>query len=695
MIQYKQGKNMDDFQPIRYPIKAQLYDVSNRLNQLIKLYNEIISTNDSSLLIPLLNKLNDMIMDMLAHEMVLIYENNQLHDVINRQKATIHKEENCYKETLSELENEKVFFDIIYNTYKIFDKVINIEDIEIQVLKLIGETFKFNIGEIWLLDEEDNKLHCKRQWYSNNFMSFLESKMTNEQIQIDTNFVNRVYDKNKPIWVSSLTKYMEVMLQTSIGIPIHYKNKKLGILNFFSEKQIPKNIKVLNTLAVISARLGKLFQYELAKHTIEYNLSHDSLTGLLNRPRLEHFLNKMITANKNIPLAIITIDIDKLKSINASMGYYVGDQVIQVIADRLKKLVENDNNLLSRIGADKFAFVLKESKDKNYIINYVKHLLSILNNPIHINNQKMVIATSVGISMYPDDGCDSTTLLKNSDAALSLVKEQGGHHFQFFQPDIPLHVYEKFTLTNDLRDAVVKHQLILYYQPKIDLKTNTICGVEALLRWQHPEKGLLNPSAFINIAEETGLIIPIGEWVLHEIFELLATKKVKVPIAVNLSIIQLSKQYDLVSYISHLMDEFDVPGNKLEYEITENILMLAEQNSIRVLNQLKHFGSKISFDDFGSGYSSFSYLKYFIPTSVKIDKSFIDPLTKNASTALQIVKAMIMLSHTLNVKVIAEGVTSHQQIQMLKKYGCDQVQGYYFSKALPLEELIIFIQDNT
>jgi len=468
-----------------------------------------------------------------------------------------------------------------------------------------------------------------------------------------------------------------VMNMLAIQMALIYENNQL-------QEVIHKQENIIN-----KAILSRILTKRQMKNTAE----KDSLTGLLNRVTLEKRLNEMIANNPNKKLIIISIDAGKLKIINQEISYYAGNKLIKIIANKLKKSITNKNILLSRIDGDRFLFILRGKKNKKYITDYVEKLVDFINETIIINDEKIHIRASVGISIYPHDGRDSVTCLKNTDAALNFIKEKGGNYLQFYHPTIPLKVAEKFTLVNELREALTKKQFILHYQPKVDLKTRKVIGLEALLRWQHPKKGLLYPATFISIAEETNLIVPISEWVIREIFQAIASRKMKVPVAINLSIVQLRQQYNLVGYIKKLMKEFHVSGDKLEYEITENMMMLTEKNSISVLNELKKLGGEICFDDFGSGYSSFSYLKYFIPNKIKIDKSFIDAIP-NDHTTLKLIEAMILLAHTLNIKVIAEGVTSIKKIKTLDKYGCDQLQGHYFSRALPLKEIILFLKNE-
>jgi len=369
------------------------------------------------------------------------------------------------------------------------------------------------------------------------------------------------------------------------------------------------------------------------------------------------------------------------------MGHSAGDTLLKIVSKRLKKSLRKTDTI-SRWGGDEFTIILPKIRDFNDIRTLCKRILNKDLNNIIVDNQELRITASIGIAIYPQDGEDVETLVKNADAAMYRAKDRGKNQYRFFKPEMNKEVTERVSNENNLFKAIEKEEFLLLFQPQINLKTNKIIGFESLIRWNTPDKGVLAPYKFIPIAEETNLIIPLGEWIIRETCK--QNKKwhdmgFALTSAVNISAKQFLRS-NLVDLIKNILDETKLDPKYLELELTETILMEDIEKTIRILNRLKNMGIKISIDDFGTGYSSLSYLKQFPIDTLKIDQSFISSInTTLADETLTIANIVIDLGHKLGMKVIAEGVETEEQIDFLKKYTCDRIQGYIISE--PVNEI--------
>ena len=445
--------------------------------------------------------------------------------------------------------------------------------------------------------------------------------------------------------------------------------------------------------------LVRAMQYSIERkryqEQLEHQANYDALTGLPNRNLLFDRLKQAVHSQRQArAIAVVFIDLDHFKFINDSLGHNAGDVLLQKMAERLRQAVR-DGDTVARMGGDEFILVLDDQHNEDVVFRAMQRIVTKVNEPMTIDGRELFVTCSAGISLHPQDGTDVETLLKNADAAMYRAKENGRNNFQFYMAEMNTLVNERLSLETSLRRALERNELILHYQPKLDLKTNRIVGVEALVRWQHPESGLLYPDRFIPLAEETGLIVQIGEWVLRTACaQNRAWQDAGLPpvvMSVNLSPRQF-RQDALFKTVARILSETGLRPEHLEMEITEGMVMHNAEASIAILKGLQEIGVHLSVDDFGTGYSSLAYLKNLPIEILKIDRSFVHDINgANTKGDGLLARAIISLGHSLKLKVIAEGVEEQSQLEFLKAHNCDEAQGFLFSKAVAPEACALLI----
>jgi diguanylate cyclase (GGDEF)-like protein/PAS domain S-box-containing protein len=425
------------------------------------------------------------------------------------------------------------------------------------------------------------------------------------------------------------------------------------------------------------------------ENQLKHQANYDSLTGLANRNLLQDRLRQaLISARRNNHgLATLFIDLDNFKNINDSLGHDAGDLLLVQVAARLSGSVR-EGDTVARQGGDEFVLVLSELKTEDDVPGVAQKILKMMSAPFVISGRELYVTCSIGIATYPKDGEDRQTLLKNADAAMYRAKETGRNNVQYYATEMNIKAMERLVLEHDLRHALERDEFLLHYQPQVDLRTGEIAGMEALVRWQHPELGLIPPARFIPVAEDSGLIVALGEWVLrtacaqNKAWQLAGLSPLSV--AVNLSARQF-RQPDLVEKVAAILGETGLDPAHLELELTESLVMQDVEKTIVTLGRLKAMGVQLSVDDFGTGYSSLSYLKRFPIDTLKIDQSFVRDITTDPDDAA-IAKSIISMAHDMQLKVIAEGVETEDQKNILQQRHCDEMQGYFFSRPVPAAE---------
>ena len=499
-----------------------------------------------------------------------------------------------------------------------------------------------------------------------------------------------------PLWDGYRDFAIDSGLRACWSAPIlSHRGAVIGTFTMYARQPRKPSDAELRLIDVARRIAGIAIQRKMAEDRIHFMANHDALTGLPNRTLLEDRLSQAILHAERDDRWVTTLftDIDNFKMVNDSLGHNAGDELLKIVAKRMSECIRATDTVV-RLGGDEFVIVLSDQpKNAGAISQIVRKLQRAIGEPIRLDGHDVTITVSVGIANYPDDGADVDALLGAADAAMYRAKEIGRDNFQFYTPELNTKVQGKFLLQEELRNAVARSEFVLHYQPQVDLRTGCVFAMEALIRWNHPKLGVIAPMKFIPIAEETGLIAPIGDWVLNEACrQNKAWQNCGLPpmvVCVNVSARQF-KEKNLPARVASALQASGLEGKYLELEITESLIMQDFDLAVVTMEELKGLGVHLSIDDFGTGYSSLSALKTFPVSRLKIDKSFIDGLLANENDKA-VTSAVISLGQKLNLRVIAEGVENDAQAAFLRNINCDEMQGYLFSKPLPakaIEELL-------
>lgn len=439
-----------------------------------------------------------------------------------------------------------------------------------------------------------------------------------------------------------------------------------------------------------------LSERKIVENELEKRLLTDSLTDVSNRfayiERMDNLLESTSAISHSVQHAIYFLDLDRFKQINDTLGHAVGDSILIEVANRLKKLLKN-KDIIARYGGDEFVITLTNVKNVKEAAKFAEQIISSIEQPMMINDQEVFISTSIGISVYPVDSKNTEELINCADRAMTYSKKNELNGYSFYFDELQTDAQRVLLLDSELRRAIENREFELYFQPKISMENEQIQGLEALVRWNSERLGFVSPAEFITYAEDTGLIIPLSELIIEKACEAVIQMQQygwKTPVAINISSIHF-KQQNFLESIQTILERYNMPANNFEIEVTERTVMNSANETVSKLVRLKQLGFKISIDDFGTGYSSLSYLVRFPLDCLKIDRSFIQHIG-SLDEKQAVVDAIIQMSHRLKMKVVAEGVEQAQQVDILRKMNCDIIQGYYYSKPLPLNELMEFME---
>lgn len=573
-----------------------------------------------------------------------------------------------------------------------------------RILRTVCETMGWHYGDHYVLDPELDALRRQDVWYIDTpEMQAFDDAMTHRIIRTDQEemtkgLIRRAYALRQAVWIADLASESGVRrgghiaragLHGAFAFPVVANNHVLGVMEFFHTEIRQPDETLLAIAQSIGSQVGQFLVRMQAEEAVKFFAMHDALTHLPNRTMFNQRLESAIThaERHRKRLAVMFIDLDRFKIINDTLGHESGDLLLREMAQRITDNLRA-GDMVARLGGDEFVVLLEDVPDTGNVAVVADKLIAALSSSLVIAGREVHVTASIGICSYPQDARDIRTLMKFADIAMYRAKEQGRNTYQFYSEKFNVHSVERLTLESQLRGALDRDELVLHYQPVIDAGSGRITGMEALVRWQNPQGGLLPPAQFISIAEDTGLIVPIGAWVVraacaqHRAWVDLGLPPVSV--AVNLSPRQFAHRY-LVEDIERVLEETGCETRYLELEITEGTVMHNAAHAIELLGKLKEMGIRISIDDFGTGYSSLSYLKRFPIDSLKIDRSFVADVPHDA-TNTAITRAILAMAHSLGLKVVGEGVETSEQHRFLRENGCDEMQGYYFSMPLNIVE---------
>ncbi|MBI2289329.1 MAG: EAL domain-containing protein [Betaproteobacteria bacterium] len=577
-----------------------------------------------------------------------------------------------------------------------------VEEIIPRLIQQLCECWGFAAGARRVVGE-DKLLRHREYWCLP--IPAIETFMRQSAARVDrvgenAGLLRRVWATGQPVWLADLAqestffrgpRALEAGLHSALAVPIMVGGEFFGAIEFFGREVRRYDAEIVAFAQNVGSQLGQFIARKQAESNLTFSANHDALTSLPNRfmfnERLTQALARAHRQGKMV--AVLFIDLDRFKVINDTLGHDAGDRLLIELATQLRGCLR-ENDTIARQGGDEFVVLIEDIHDPNQVTGVAQKILETVAEPHVLGGQEFNITASIGISVYPTEGADLQTLLKNADIAMYRAKEQGKNNFQFYSAEMNQHTFERLALETSLRRAIEREEFLLYYQPKTDLRSGRITGVEALVRWKHPELGMVSPAQFIPLAEETGLIGPIGDWVLRtacaEARRWTAQGTSEISVAVNLSARQFARE-DLAQSITSVLLESGLEPRFLEIEITESTVMHNAKRAAHVLQQLKEMGIRVAIDDFGTGYSSLGYLKRFPIDSVKIDRSFIlDIPLDNDDVA--ITRAVIAMAHSLRLKVVAEGVETEEQYQFLRNHDCDEMQGYFFSEPIDAAALV-------
>jgi diguanylate cyclase (GGDEF)-like protein/PAS domain S-box-containing protein len=577
-----------------------------------------------------------------------------------------------------------------------------------RIIQTICETLGWECGARWAMDAERQAIRCMETWSTDTpgAAGFIEHTRALSVPPGKRGLVRQVWLSGEPRWITDVASEQGFLraghaeranLHGAFAFPILAGSVSLGVLEFFSSDIRQPDNALLQMVRVIGSQIGQFMARKQAEENLLYVATHDTLTGLPNRYMFQQRFSHAITHAQRYgkQIALLFLDLDRFKYINDTLGHPFGDGLLVEIGQRLRRSLR-DSDTVARFGGDEFVALIDELAGPGDVAGVAQKILDVVRKPFEIDGQTCELTASIGISLYPGDGEDLAALLKNADIAIYRAKDQGRNNYVFHSEDMNAHLVKQIELEGSLRSAIEREEFALHYQPKVEVRSGRITGVEALMRWRHPQLGLIPPAQFLSLAEETGHVVAMGNWALRKACQqgkaLQQARKAPLVVSVNLSPRQFEDTHLAMTVESALAESGLEPG-LLEIELTESMVMRDLSAAARTAAALKALGVRLSLDDFGIGYSSLASIKRFPFDCIKIDRSFIKDIPDNAGDAA-IARAIIAMGHSLHLVVVAEGVETREQLHFLAEHGCDEFQGYLFRRPEPAEEIVSVLREN-
>jgi diguanylate cyclase (GGDEF)-like protein len=570
------------------------------------------------------------------------------------------------------------------------------------VLKAVCEATGSVYGGRWVSDPDGGRLRCVESYAEDDarLREFIAGTLDARRApESGGGLLRRVRATRKAFWIEDVAQAADFIradaaraagLVSAFAFPIMTGGEFYGAMEFFAREPLKRDDALLAIMDGIASQVGQFLARKEAESHMRFFANHDALTGLPNRTMFNQRLTQAVAqaGRHGKRVAVLFVDLDRFKVVNDTLGHEAGDSLLCDLATRLRESLRAGDTL-GRQGGDEFVILLEDVADPKYVADVSQKILDTVSRPLSLKGQEYAVTASIGVSIYPDDGRDAQELLKNADIAMYRAKELGRNGFRFYSAALNAHSIERFALEAKLRRALEREEFLLYYQPKVELASGKVVGVEALIRWCPAEGGMVPPADFIPLVEETGLIGPIGEWVLRaacaDARRWQAAGHPPLRMAVNLSARQFMRE-SLITEIAEALGGSGLPASLLELEITESIVMQDPERAARVLADVHGLGVHVAIDDFGTGYSSLGYLKRFPVDTVKIDRSFIAGLPGDDDDVV-ITRTVIAMAHSMGLRVTAEGVETPEQIAFLREQRCDEVQGFLLGEPVPAGEM--------
>jgi diguanylate cyclase (GGDEF)-like protein/PAS domain S-box-containing protein len=574
-------------------------------------------------------------------------------------------------------------------------------------LNNVCEATGWVLAQAWVPRADGAKIECSPAWYcrEKGFETFRTASLS-FSFALNEGLPGRVWSSRRFIWVPDIARDAEfrraaqagrVGLRAALAVPVLAGDTVVAVLEFFVRDFRKEDERQINLISVVAAQLGTVIQRKRTEERLHYLAHYDPLTDLPNRLLfMDRLRQAMFEASRHDRLVgVVFLDLDRFKTINDSLGHDIGDRLLKSVAERLGRCVR-EGDTVARLSGDEFTLILADMAHADNAARVAEKILECFAQPFNVDGHELYTSASLGITLCPPDSDSVESLLRNADIAMYRAKEHGGGTYQFYAAEMTSKAHARLALENALRHAVERKEFLLHHQPVIRLADGSVTGVESLVRWRHPQRGLVLPGEFIPLAEQTGLIVRLGEWVLYTACEQCRNFRTADGLALRLAVNISPRQFqqpDMPELVAAVLKRTDFDPALLEFEITESLLMQHADAALAAMSRLSALGVSFSVDDFGTGYSSLSYLKNLPIRRVKIDKSFVRDIPGDANDAA-IVTAIISMAHDLGLQVVAEGVETQAQLDFLRDRGCDAIQGYFFSPPITAGEIAGFLKNR-